>query len=209
MPSRSTKAGTCALCGHQAAKAKMVAHLTACVIAHEPASATQPLLMLRLDAAHDPRYWILVEARADASLQQLDTFLRQLWLECCGHLSAFFVDRREVGMGARVDRAFDVSGGKFHHEYDFGSTTALNGQVLVIRQGAIGRVPIRLLARNDSLRESCTQCATLATVLCPYCLDTDGGLLCDAHAESHEHAEDEAYLPVVNSPRMGVCGYTV
>jgi len=24
----------------------------------------------------------------------------------------------------------------------------------------------------------------------------------------HEHADEEIYLPVVNSPRMGVCGYT-
>ena len=207
MASRSTKAGTCALCGHQAAKAKMVAHLTTCVIAHDKTRPGQPLLMLRLDATHDPRYWIVVEARADASLRQLDAFLRQLWLECCGHLSAFFVERREVGMGARVDRALGIASGKFDHEYDFGSTTELSGQVVGTRQGAIG-APVRLLARNDSLRESCTQCATLATVVCPYCIDTDGGLLCNAHAVSHEHAADEAYLPVVNSPRMGVCGYT-
>ena len=186
----------------------MVAHLATCVTAHEKAGAAQSLLMLRLDAAHDPRYWVLVESRADASLQQLDAFLRQLWLECCGHLSAFFTDRREVGMGATVERAFAVSGGKFQYEYDFGSTTALSGQVPTSRQGSIGRVPVRLLARNDSLHESCAKCSALATVVCPYCVDMEGGLLCDAHAESHEHANEEVYLPVVNSPRMGVCGYT-
>ena len=33
-------------------------------------------------------------------------------------------------------------------------------------------------------------------------------IVCDAHAAAHEHADEEVYLPVVNSPRMGVCGYT-
>jgi hypothetical protein len=32
---------------------------------------------------------------------------------------------------------------------------------------------------------------------------------CGAHAESEEHeCGEEALLPVVNSPRMGMCGYT-
>ncbi len=34
----------------------------------------------------------------------------------------------------------------------------------------------------------------------------DDDFFCDEHAEEHA-CEEESLLPVVNSPRMGVCGY--
>ncbi len=48
----------------------------------------------------------------------------------------------------------------------------------------------------------------MSVELCPYCIDSGDALFCDAHAEAHEHAAEEVCLPVVNSPRMGVCAYT-
>jgi hypothetical protein len=176
---------------------------------HDKPGPAQSLLLLQIEAARDARYWLLVEVRANATLAQLDAFLRDIWLECCGHLSAFVVDRREVGMRATTAAAFGTPGIGFAYEYDFGSTTALVGQVLSARQGAVGRAPLRLLARNDPLREACAECAERATLVCPYCIDSEEKyLFCDAHARNHEHADEEVYLPVVNSPRMGVCGYT-
>jgi hypothetical protein len=37
-------------------------------------------------------------------------------------------------------------------------------------------------------------------------MDSPNGWLCDAHAEKHKH--QDMFLPVVNSPRVGQCGYT-
>jgi hypothetical protein len=31
---------------------------------------------------------------------------------------------------------------------------------------------------------------------------------CELHSEDHDCEEAEMLLPVVNSPRMGMCGYT-
>lgn len=39
------------------------------------------------------------------------------------------------------------------------------------------------------------------------CLYEENGLLCERCAEKH-HCGDEMWLPVVNSPRTGMCGYT-
>ena len=209
MASKSAVLGSCALCGHRALKAKMVTHLAACAASHDTPGPAKALLLLRIEAAHDGRYWVLVEARADATLQHLDAFLRKLWVECCGHLSAFVVDRREVPMSATAGAALRSAGVKFAYEYDFGSTTALAGQVLGARRGSIGRGLIRLLARNDALRETCAECPELGTLVCPYCIETEEKyLFCDSHAAMHEHADEDVYLPVVNSPRMGACGYT-
>ena len=186
----------------------MVAHLEACIVAHDNGAASRPLVSLRFDAVGEPRYWLVLEARADAKLRQIDAMLRQLWLECCGHMSAFHVGRRELAMSAAPAIAFAPTGTKVDYEYDFGSTTALTGELVGKRHGSIGAQPVRLLARNEPLGWSCGECPAPATTVCPYCVDGGAGLFCDAHAVTHEHAAEEVYLPVVNSPRMGVCGYT-
>ncbi|MGH9895377.1 MAG: hypothetical protein ACREA0_26010 [bacterium] len=123
-------------------------------------------------------------------------------------MSAFYVGKAEPGMASTVAAVFHPKGIKFRYEYDFGTTTTLTGQVLGNRHGSIGRSPVRLLARNDPLVWSCAECKASATTVCPFCIDSDACLFCDAHATDHEHAEEEVYLPVVDSPRMGVCGYT-
>jgi len=44
-----------------------------------------------IDAEGDdhPEYWIHLEVSALATLADLDSFLRDIWLECCGHPSVF------------------------------------------------------------------------------------------------------------------------
>ncbi|MDO8500282.1 MAG: hypothetical protein Q7S20_00385 [Gemmatimonadaceae bacterium] len=186
----------------------MMAHVETCVAPHDKVGPSQPLVALRFDAMGEPRYWLIIEAKADTQLRHVDALLRQLWLECCGHMSAFRVGRRELAMTTGAALAFARAGAKVEYEYDFGSTTALTGELVGMRHGSIGRAPVRLLARNDPLAWPCGDCKAPATVVCPFCIDSDSALFCDMHAAAHEHADEEAYLPVVNSPRMGVCGYT-
>ena len=186
----------------------MVAHVQTCAAAHDKVGPSQPLIVLRFDAVGQPRYWLLIEAKADAKLNHIDALLRELWLECCGHMSAFHVGRRELAMTTAAAMAFLATGAKVAYEYDFGSTTALTGELVDRRHGSIGRASARLLARNEPPAWPCGECKALATTVCPYCIDAGDGLFCDAHADAHEHAGEEVYLPVVNSPRMGVCGYT-
>jgi hypothetical protein len=123
-------------------------------------------------------------------------------------MSAFRLGRAEISMGSRVGEVFDRRGLKVDYEYDFGTTTALKGQVVGAREGSLGRRVTRLLARNDPIGWSCTDCIAPATVVCAYCVDEGDCLFCQTHASRHPHAKAEVYLPVVNSPRMGMCGYT-
>ncbi len=203
---RSINAGKCELCGEEVPRAEMSRHLERCVPVHGAQGKPGELVLLLFEAAGDPRYWIHVEARADAGLKQVDNLLRDVWLECCGHMSGFYVGREELDMRFKIGEVFRSKSLKFRHEYDFGSTTTLDGRVLGTREGSIGCAPVRLLARNDPPSWTCKKCKEPATVMCPLCSDAE--LFCNAHASSHRHAREEAYLPVVNSPRMGVCGYT-
>jgi hypothetical protein len=205
---RSDNTGKCELCGHTEEKSAMPRHLAECLAAHDPKGKPVRLVQLRFEVPGDPRYWLYVEARAESTLQQLDSLLRSVWLECCGHMSAFYVGQAEPNRSSKVGAVLASKGLKFRYEYDFGSTTLLNGHVVGTREGPAGRPAARVLARNDPPTWSCSECAAAATTVCPFCLDEGGGLLCEEHATTHPHAEEEVYLPVVNSPRMGVCGYT-
>jgi hypothetical protein len=63
-----------------------------CAAAHDiEQSRAGNLLIFRITAVGAPDYWLDVEADAAAALSKLDTFLRDTWVECCGHLSMFSV----------------------------------------------------------------------------------------------------------------------
>lgn len=91
--------------------------------------------------------------------------------------------------------------------YDFGSSTELLIKFMGRREGKFkGFVP-KIMARNLPQDIKCCVCGAPATELCVYCIYDDKGEFCDQHAAEHK-CGPEALLPVVNSPRMGVCGYT-
>jgi len=171
-------------------------------------------------------YWMHLEAPANATLEDLDDFLRDIWLECCGHMSAFTIQSTRYMTGGGLDSIWvdiDFSLGekpmnialskvlfqglKFHYEYDFGTTTELALKVVAEREGEIAGKPIQLLARNEPPLILCEECGKIATQVCTECIWDDKGWLCDKCARKHECDED-MFLPVVNSPRVGMCGYT-
>ena len=102
------------------------------------------LFHLVAQGTYAPADWMHLEIPVEATLRDLDQFLRDIWLECCGHLSAFTI-------------------GSTQYELD--------------------------------------------TLVCARCIWNDQGWLCDRHAPQHKCGE-EMLLPVVNSPHVGMCGYT-
>lgn len=105
-------------------------------------------------------------------------------------------------MAAQLGKALAFCDGRFYYEYDFGSTTVLQLDVKGERTGRIGRPAVRLLARNTPPVWPCAVCGESATEIDVEAYDY--GYLCPRHASGRE-----ALLPVVNSPRTGVCGYAV
>lgn len=208
---RATSYGTCALCGYQSSKAGLTRHLRTCPAEHDQAKGVpSKLFHLRVEGAEMPLYWLDLEIKGDASLRDLDQFLRDIWLECCGHLSAFTIGGRtydvQRNMKAKLDDVL-APGTTFEHEYDFGSTTCLTGKVVAEREGRIGREPLRLLARNDAPVWDCQVCGRPATQIhTEEMWDSENSFYCQEHMEASGE-DDYLFLPVVNSPRMGVCGY--
>jgi ribosomal protein L37AE/L43A len=98
-------------------------------------------------------------------------------------------------------------GTAFIHEYDFGTTTTLALKVLSEREGLPLQEPVQTLARNEPPNITCDVCGKPATQVCAQCIWIGEGWLCDKCAKSHKCGED-MLLPVANSPRVGMCGYT-
>ena len=97
------------------------------------------------------------------------------------------------------------------YEYDFGSTTRLEIKVL-------GEYPLNLkddivlMSRNEALHILCDNCGKKPAVqLCIIHYADEPKFFCTAcgkkHAKTCPDFEDYSAFPVVNSPRMGVCGY--
>lgn len=221
--------GACAFCGREMTRGGLSRHLRACVKRQEAQAEAekssrqrQKLYHLQVQDAWSGAYWLHLEMRGDATLKDLDFYLREIWLECCGHLSAFeigvisytqiFKDDmgwgKDRSMNVRVEALF-APGMEIPYEYDFGSSTDLVIKVVDVREGKpLTEHPIVLMARNEAFKPTCMVCGQPATEMCTECLygrDDRRCELCAEHAAEHEH--DEMLMPIVNSPRVGVCGY--
>ena len=221
--------GTCSLCQGEFSKTAMTRHLEACqrranegaVSAGQKPRRKTKTFHLVVEGRGLSMYWMHLEVSTGATLADLDQFLREIWLECCGHLSAFEIGTQrylshagmymdwepdEKSMRVRLDKVLSP-GLKFVHEYDFGTTTELSLKVLAEEDRQAKGPSIQVLARNTAPLIPCGVCGKPATKVCSQCVYEESGWLCEACAKAHACGED-VFLPVVNSPRTGMCGYT-
>ncbi len=220
--------GQCRLCGKTFAKSGMGRHVRACR-KRVDATGRSHALLLEVTDRYVPGYWLFLEAAPTATWADLDRFLRGIWLECCGHLSAFeyagatFTSDPE---GARewADRPRSMAGRlvgtvepgtRFHYEYDFGTSSELVGRALELVPSARAAHAIQVLARNEEPKRPCAECGQPATKVCGLCLGyrSSGDAACwyCGKCAAHHRCSDpgtDYFLPVVNSPRVGLCAYT-
>ena len=197
--------GNCYICGVELGKTAMKNHI---LKAHGVEKDGQDCYLIKLEGAYDKDYWLFIDVPLDKRLSDIDAFLRKIWLECCGHLSEFRNTKRSHYEGVAKNRKINTfsTGDKVLHEYDFGSTT----ETLITIVGSIVRNPqkaaVRLLARNVAPEFQCTECGAPAKYICTDCMyDCDNPFYCKKCGKKHIH--DDMFLPVTNSPRLGVCGY--
>jgi predicted RNA-binding Zn-ribbon protein involved in translation (DUF1610 family) len=218
--------GVCKFCNKTFSSTAISRHLQICKKRKKIQEKEEKKWKIFLLRAQAGPFFVFFETKASSTLKDVDKFLRNLWLECCGHLSAFTINNiryeletegvdsfwsdlfgRAKPIKTMNSKLYSVltPGMKFIHEYDFGSTTELDMTFISERKGNLNKIDI--LARNNLPDFVCISCGKSAQAICTQCLDEGLGFLCEKCAKKHECGED-MLLPVVNSPRMGVCGYT-
>lgn len=218
--------GKCKYCGKEYTFSYMNKHLPICKErqkkwAEETGSKKCGYFELAVYPKYNRDYWLYVEIKETAALKDVDQFLRDIWVECCGHLSAFYIDGSSYEVAPQDDffwgkpaksmscklKSVLEKGMTFSYEYDFGSTTELMITVVNYRVGDDRKEKLIILSRNNPIEVLCEACGKKSAVyICAECIYEGSGWLCADCAKTHECGED-MLLPVCNSPRMGVCGY--
>jgi hypothetical protein len=163
--------------------------------------------ILKIEGAYSKGHWLYVDMPLTDTLQSLDSYMRDIWLECCGHLSEFNFkgSYEEIPMTTKIRSL--PAGTPLKHLYDFGSTT----ECLVTLCGTHYRdkeeIGVRTLARNNPIEYKCCECGEDADTICLECDELYCSDCYEKHAEEVHDGDDDMNLPVCNSPRMGVCGY--
>jgi len=198
----ANSSGNCYLCGAAFSKTSMKNHI---IKVHGEDKDRQECCLLKIESSYPKGYWLYVDIPLEKTLSALDTFLRKIWLECCGHLSSFFYPGYEEIANSRKLKSFAV-GDKFQHHYDFGTTT----ETIITIAGKTTREAqkniVRLLARNAPPAFKCEECEKPAEYAATDFNDGTDHLLCEGCCGKYEEG-DLGILPVANSPRMGQCGY--
>lgn len=231
MARKATPAGTCAFCGRQVAAAGVAKHLTSCparLAAIDKAEASkrksQALYHLIVRDAVDGTYWLHLEAPAATTHQEVDAYLRAIWVDCCGHMShfvfgttryqelidGFFALGDQKNITSQIGDIFRP-GLKGKYEYDFGTPTELKLEVAGVREGKpLTTKPVALLARNLMPSYVCAECGAPATNICMQCyfeIGEPGCYLCADHAKQHGCTLYGGPKLRFNSPRTGRCKY--
>jgi hypothetical protein len=214
--SKGASAGRCQFCSKVLPRAAMARHLPLCGQPVPLGLSTGPSFHLLVEGRHARAYWMHVALPVDAPLSKLDRFLRDTWLECCGHLSSFEIAGEfyastamegQSSMKRPLQRVVDV-GMNFSYQYDYGSTTELKLKVAGVRAEGTPKGAAQLLARNEPPSIRCQSCAIEpAAEICVQCAWDEVGWLCAVCADGHS-CEEDMRLPVTNSPRAGVCAYS-
>ena len=211
MEEKLTSEGKCIYCGKLFQQKAVAAHLTKHLSELEKEIPSEKERGYHLSVkAGDLFLQVLVNG--SATFKTLDTFLRKIWVDCCDHMSDFRHGDIKIRMSEKVFRVLSPKV-KFDYIYDYGDTTSFTLSVVGVYQ-LDQKENVVLLSRNEPLKIMCRVCNERpATSVCiVHLYETDKSFFCNVCASKHEDDcedfSDYANMPVVNSPRMAVCGYT-
>ncbi len=208
--SEANSKGICRICNKDFSGKHIKKHIIDCL---KNSKGAKDAFLIKASAGP---FWVYFSGLKNKKLSDIDDFLRDVWLECCGHLSAFEIGKtrycsddselepNEKSMNVKIDTVL-FPGTKAHYEYDFGTTTEL--ALECISAIKIDTDKIDILARNNLPDFRCETCNQKAEVVCVQCIWDGNGFVCKKCAKKHKCIEP-SFLPIVNSPRIGMCGFT-
>jgi len=210
----------CLICGKPVLREAIAEHLKECRGKFPLRPGTKDIEVFRIAVIAPAflEFFLCIEIAGTKKLSELDAMLRDAWLECCGHLSLFRIGEQSFSvspdpnfgdkdMGAKIGDVLK-EGMVVEYDYDMGSTTALELEVLEVKKSKGKNAPRSIVvAQNEPPEWKCCKCANLATRVstADYGIGYDT-VYCDACAKT-EFESGYEHSPIVNSPRSSTCGY--
>lgn len=168
-------------------------------------------------------FWMYISIEKNAKLKDLDKFIRDVWVECCGHLSCFKIKDKIYGENRIADDIWNDYNGDlnmriknlvqikniFEYEYDFGSTTYITIKVIDEFSDIKTKNNIEILARNNEPIVKCNDCGEKAKYEFEDGYEGISKCLCDECIKNYDQSEDNYIeeIECANSPRFGICDY--
>lgn len=215
--------GKCYICGNHYSDKGICRHIGTCIAdryGSNPASQkVDGTYLLKVQDKYCKEFYLFLLADMCVRLDELDQYLKDIWLECCGHLSSYKIDGVEYDCDpdSSWDQAEDMdialgdvleAGMSFSYTYDFGSSTILTLRVLAIYEPFHDEKGIHLAGRNLRPSFPCSFCKNEAIAMYENLYDGENGVVCkDCMEKMQEKDEDISFSDMLNSPRAGVCGY--
>lgn len=150
---------------------------------------------MKITGEDDDKYVIHILIPTTYTLKKLDIFLRNIWLECCSHLSKFIIDEtsyqcdgltsdneteNEQTMHHKLKNILEHTM-VFKHKYDMGDTTTL--VIEVIKKIKSNNNKIKLVSRNIEPKIRCCSCRKYnSKKICLIC----GEKICIECSKEHE-----------------------
>jgi len=141
------------------------------------------------------QYYIYAIINPKTTFATIDNYLRNKWLNCCGHLSNFECEKKQISKRATFKTYADKD---IIYEYDMGSTTTIYMQKSILIKS--DKEPLKTtylhnVLQNDPFKFNCKICDKPASY-------HDGvyQFVCETHKDK---ADNYLLTQIVNSPRMG------
>ncbi|MDE4907340.1 DUF6398 domain-containing protein [Methanogenium marinum] len=202
--------GTCLICRAVISKKLGLQHGEKCIQSSGWPIGSSPSFIIKIEDRHDPTYWLMILAQHDARLNDIDSLIRDVWVECCNHLSAFTIGKETY---MHTDEEMNIpladlikKGSLFYYEYDFESTTELRLKVVGVTPVMPPEGRICLTARNNHPSYPCSICGKKADFYVSNSEEEEAGQYCCLDCTLHL---DGVYVQLIeNSPRTGICCYS-
>ena len=139
----------------------------------------------------------------------IDIFLRNMWCECCFHLSTLDVfeevndeqSHKSVKFNTLISKYKNAN--QFIYCYDMGSTTDIYFRIIKKLDGTNKNTDIELLYHNEPFKIKCKNykiCKGFAMFIYK-------DLFCNECKNNLDEEEQTYILKLSNSPRTGICTY--
>ncbi|MBV4423756.1 SEC-C metal-binding domain-containing protein [Clostridium tyrobutyricum] len=210
--------GKCYYCNNEFTKSGMSRHLKNCNRLDKSSVNSAGKFILFIEARYNPDYWLYINIDKEAKLKDLDRFLRNIWVECCGHLSRFSIHGENYDSEIDTDEIWNRSKNNMNviikniiklkddidYEYDLGNTTYLKIKVIDEIKWLKTKNKIEIMARNNKPDILCAECDRKAEY---YDYENQEYLCVKCSKKAFRNVEMIEKLEYENSPRDRVCSY--